>query len=99
MAEMVEAGCIKDVTVDASGEVWYTWNEDILESKYPEVARILHDIQEEEISEALSDLVDKGLIEMIVRVNDDGTLEDAYRLTALGKEVTSDFTFPFDNQS
>lgn len=82
--EMLADGSIKDYVMDESGEFEFLFDMDTVKSLHPIAYEAIVKVQEEEISIALGSLIEQGLIEETIRVNDDNEPEIAYRLTEMG---------------
>lgn len=85
VAELLKEGCITDVRYEEDGPV-VTFNMEVLELKYPEVADAAKEEQMEQIEESLNNLVDMGLLQMGFADSEDGGIEAVYSLTEAGEK-------------
>jgi hypothetical protein len=86
ISELLAEGCILDIQEDGENGPVVTFNMEVLELKYPDVAEVAKQEQLQEIDDALSNLVDLGLVEMGFMPTEDGGIEAVYSLTEMGKK-------------
>lgn len=85
IAELLREGCILDVQDDEENGPLVTFNLPVLEVKYPDVAEVVMKEQNQQVDEALNNLVDMGLLEMSFQETEDGGIEAVYSVTDAGK--------------
>lgn len=85
IGEMILEGAARALEWE-NGELFISWNEEILKFKYPEVYETMLEVQMDEIAEALDDMVEKGLVEREPTISPEGELDTLYSLTDLGKD-------------
>lgn len=90
-AELLAEGCLTDIQHDEENGTIVTFNMEILELKYPEIAEAVKEEQLKEVDETLRSLVDKGMLEMSFRETEDGGIEAVYSLTEIGRQYAETF--------
>jgi DNA-binding MarR family transcriptional regulator len=85
IASLEYEGCIERIEVDAHGERQFFFDFDKMDILHPQMSAELQAEHQAEVDEALSSLVDKGLIEMYVQPTPDGGIEAVYRLSEDGR--------------
>lgn len=83
IGEMLMSGAM-DKAYHEDGELYFSWNEEVLKSKYPKVHETILNAQ---VEETLSGLVDKGLVDMAFEEREDGSIEAVYSLSDEGRRV------------
>jgi hypothetical protein len=79
--ELSEAGIVKNFTVDDEGNVdRYDIDWDLFRQLHPTMAEFFWEAHLEEVGQVISELADEGFIEMVVVENEDGTIEEGYRV-------------------
>lgn len=82
MLEWSEAGIITNVTFDDTGEIEsYDIDWDRFREYDPIVADYFWQAHLQEVGEALQNLTDQGLLDMYFVEREDGTIEEAYRVS------------------